>query len=165
MNPICFQPIGLIHSPYTETAGMPIQSVAARGVKGSIELYPEYVLGLKDLDGFSHLWLLYHLHRVEGASLTVTPFLDDRPHGVFATRSPRRPNPIGLSVVRLVRVEGAALHVEDVDVVDGTPLLDIKPYVPAFDVRAADAIGWFTDNVDRVFTTRADDRFRPRAQG
>ena len=138
MNAISYTPIGVIRSPFKEPAGMPIQSVAAKGVAGIIELDPTYQDGLQDLEGFSYLLLLYHFHLVRRSpSLVVTPFLDDQPHGVFATRSPQRPNPIGLSVVRLVRVEGTQVHIEDVDVVDGTPLLDIKPYVPAFDVRAA----------------------------
>ena len=123
---------------------MPIQAVAAEGVEGSIELAPEYGDGLRDIEGFSHIILVYHFHLGRrSTSLTVTPFLDDEPHGLFATWSPKRPNPIGLSTVRLVRVEGLTLHVEEVDVVDGTPLLDIKPYVPAFDVREAPASdGW-----------------------
>jgi tRNA-Thr(GGU) m(6)t(6)A37 methyltransferase TsaA len=165
MTPIVYQPLGVIHSPFTETAGMPIQSVAAQGVAGWVELAPDFGEGLTDIDGFSHLWLIYHLHKIEGASLTVTPFLDNQPHGIFATRSPRRPNPIGLSVVRLVRREGLVLYIEDVDILDGTPLLDIKPYVPTFDVRQTDAIGWFTNNINRVQTTRADTRFSPPGQG
>ena len=160
MEPICYTPIGVIHSPFTDIAGMPIQSAAARGVPGRIELLPDYTDGTQDLDGFSHLWLLYHLHRVTGVELTPTPFLDDRPHGVFATRSPKRPNPIGLSVVRLVRAERSTLQIEDVDVIDGTPLLDIKPYVPDFDVREAERIGWFAGKTQRVSTVRSDDRFR-----
>jgi tRNA-Thr(GGU) m(6)t(6)A37 methyltransferase TsaA len=160
MDPICYTPIGVIHSPFTDVAGMPIQSAAARGVPGRIELLSHYADGTQDLDGFSHLWLLYHLHRVTGASLTLTPFLDDRPHGVFATRSPKRPNPIGLSVVRLVRADRSTLHIEDVDVVDGTPLLDIKPYVPDFDVREVDRIGWLAEKVQRVSAVRSDNRFR-----
>jgi tRNA-Thr(GGU) m(6)t(6)A37 methyltransferase TsaA len=160
MNPIYYTPIGIIRSPFKEPAGMPIQAVAAKGVAGVIELDPSYQAGLQDIDGFSHLTLLYHLHLIQSSSLTVTPFLDDQPHGVFATRSPKRPNPIGLSTVRLVRVEGWRLHIEDVDVVDGTPLLDIKPYVPAFDAREAVSIGWFEKNVDQVYHVKADQRFR-----
>ena len=139
---------------------MPIQAVAARGIAGRVELAPEYGGGLRDVAGFSHLILVYHLHLSRGFSPVVTPFLDDKPRGVFATRSPRRPNPIGLSTVRLVRVEGHTLHVEDVDVVDGTPLLDIKPYVPQFDDLEGARIGWFEDKVDRVHSVRADHRFR-----
>jgi tRNA-Thr(GGU) m(6)t(6)A37 methyltransferase TsaA len=159
VDPVTFRPIGIIRSPFTDTAGMPIQAVAAAGVGGRIELDPAFVEGLADLDGFSHLTLLYHLHRVTAARLTVTPFLDTAPHGIFATRSPARPNAIGLSTVRLVRVTGATLEIEDVDVVDGTPLLDIKPYVPALDDRAGARIGWFAARLGDVDTARADRRF------
>lgn len=138
---------------------MPIQAVAAEGVAGHIELDPAYEAGLQDIDGFSHLILIYHLHLIQGFHLTVTPFLDDQPHGILATRSPKRPNPIGLSIVRLSRVEGCILHIEDVDVVDGTPLLDLKPYVPTFDVRTTHQIGWFEKKAAQVHQTRADDRF------
>jgi tRNA-Thr(GGU) m(6)t(6)A37 methyltransferase TsaA len=156
---ICYTPIGLIRSPYHEPAGVPIQAVAAKGIAGSIELDPAYQAGLQDIEGFSHLILVYHLHLIRGSDLTVMPFLDDQPHGIFATRSPKRPNAIGLSIVRLVRVEGCVLHIEDVDVVDRTPLLDIKPYVPAFDVRETTDIGWFQQKVDQVSQVRADGRF------
>ena len=135
LRPVTFRPIGVIRTPFTTTDGMPIQAVAAVGVRGRIDLDPEFAEGLRDLDGFSHLTLLYHLHLVTSTRLTVTPFLDDQPHGIFATRSPSRPNPIGLSTVRLVAISGSSVEVEDVDMVDGTPLLDIKPYVPAFDDR------------------------------
>jgi tRNA-Thr(GGU) m(6)t(6)A37 methyltransferase TsaA len=159
MDSICFTPIGKIHSPFTQTAGMPIQSVAAKGIAGTVELFPAYQAGLQDIAGFSHLILLYHLHLIQEASLLVTPFLDNETHGIFATRSPKRPNPIGLSIVQLVRVEGNILHIEDVDVVDGTPLLDIKPYVPAFDIRETTQIGWFAKNIHTVGQVTADDRF------
>ena len=160
MNAISYTPIGVIRSPFQTPAGMPVQAVAAKGVAGMIELDPTYQDGLQDLEGFSHLLLLYHFHLVRrSSSLVVTPFLDDQPHGVFATRSPQRPNPLGLSVVRLVRVAGTQVYIEDVDVVDGTPLLDIKPYVPAFDVRAATGIGWYAQRLDQVDHVRADERF------
>jgi tRNA-Thr(GGU) m(6)t(6)A37 methyltransferase TsaA len=156
---ISYRPIGIIRSSYQEPAGMPIQAIAAIGVPGHIELDPACEAGLQDISGFSHLLLLYHLHLIQGFSLTVTPFLDNQSHGVFATRSPKRPNPIGLSIVRLVRVEGCILHLEDVDIVDGTPLLDIKPYVPAFDVRRTNQIGWLEKKIDQLHQTRADQRF------
>jgi tRNA-Thr(GGU) m(6)t(6)A37 methyltransferase TsaA len=156
---ICYTPIGLIRTPFVEEAGMPIQAVAARDVCGSVELDPAYLPGLRDLTGFSHLILLYHLHRVRGSALEVTPFLDEQPHGVFATRSPKRPNPIGLSTVRLLGIDGAVLQIADIDVVDGTPLLDIKPYVPQFDDRAEATIGWFASQIARLPTVRADGRF------
>ena len=134
---------------------MPIQAVAAEGVKGSIVLAPGYGDGLRDIDGFSHLIVVYHFHLARNPSQTVRPLLDDEPRGVLGTRAPRCPNPIGISIVRLIRVEGLTLHIEDVDVVDGTPLLDIKPYVPAFDVRNSISIGWLEENVDRVRDVQA----------
>ncbi|MGI8854292.1 MAG: tRNA (N6-threonylcarbamoyladenosine(37)-N6)-methyltransferase TrmO [Thermomicrobiales bacterium] len=160
MDEICYTPIGVIHTPWTEMAGTPLQSVAADGVAGSIDLLPAYAAGLRDVEGFSHLILLYHLHRMTGFALDVTPYLDTATHGIFATRSPKRPNPIGFSVVRLTGVEGATLRITDVDMLDGTPLLDIKPYVPTFDHRDAERTGWFASRAAHVHTTRADERFR-----
>jgi tRNA-Thr(GGU) m(6)t(6)A37 methyltransferase TsaA len=151
--------IGIIHTPFTEISGMPLQAVAAQDIHGSIEVAPSYADGLADLDGFSHLILLYHLHRVQGHALRVIPYLDDQPHGIFATRSPKRPNPIGFAVVRLLQIQDATLLIAGVDMLDGTPLLDIKPYVPAFDSVQADRIGWFTDRIERVHVARADQRF------
>lgn len=110
MQAISYTPIGVIRSPFATLAGMPIQTVAATGVAATVELDPSYAAGLADIDGFSYLLLITHLHLMQGFALEVTPFMDTQPHGVFATRSPRRPNPIGLSIVRLVRVEGATLH-------------------------------------------------------
>jgi tRNA-Thr(GGU) m(6)t(6)A37 methyltransferase TsaA len=107
-----------------------------------VEVYDDYVEGLADLDGFSHIILLYHFHESSGYRLRVKPFLDNQKRGLFATRAPWRPNPIGLSVVRLVQVEGSKLTVEDVDILDNTPLLDIKPYVPEFDQRTKTRLGW-----------------------
>lgn len=127
--------IGTIHSPFTDITDVPIQPVGARGVRGTVEVRSDLVGGLADLGGFSHILLLYALHRSTGYSLTVTPVLDSTPRGLFATRSPKRPNAIGLSVVRLVGVEGSVITIEDVDILDGTPLLDIKPYVPSFDAH------------------------------
>ncbi len=158
-EPVAYRPIGVIRTPFTEAADMPIQAVAASGIAGTIELDPAFAEGLADLDGFSHLTLLYHLHRIEHARLTVTPYMDDRPHGVFATRAPARPNPIGISTVRLVAVEGPIIRIEDVDMLDGTPLLDIKPYVPQLDDRADARIGWYLGRVDRVGDVKADRRF------
>jgi len=160
MEPVTYQPIGVIRTPFTDIEGMPIQASAAAGVPGRIELDARFAEGLRDIDGFSHLVLIYHLHRMTDQRLTVTPFLDVSPHGIFATRSPARPNPIGLSTVRLISVAGAALEIEDVDMLDGTPLLDLKPYVPAFDDRENARIGWFSGRLDRVREARADRRFR-----
>jgi len=160
MEEITYRPIGLIRSPFSETEGMPIQPAGARGVKGTIEIAPEFAAGLKDLEGFSHLIVIYHFHRSRGYDLTLTPFLDDRPRGVFATRAPRRPNAIGLSVLRLNSVEGSVLQVEDVDVLDGTPVLDLKPYVPEFDAPRVERIGWLTGKGGKSRRTRADGRFK-----
>jgi tRNA-Thr(GGU) m(6)t(6)A37 methyltransferase TsaA len=138
---------------------MPIQPSGARGVQGTLELDPAYEPGLRDLEGFSHLFLIYVFHRASGVQLTVTPFLDAEPHGLFATRAPKRPNPIGLSVVRLIAVEGNRLVLEDVDMLDGTPVLDIKPYVPAFDRPVDVRVGWLAGRDQNVGTKRSDDRF------
>jgi tRNA (adenine37-N6)-methyltransferase len=156
---VTYQPIGVVRSPFTVLEGMPLQTVAAQGVRGSVEIEPIYAAGLRDLAVFSHLILLTHLHQMSGYSLEVTPYLDDQPHGIFATRSPRRPNPIGLSVVRLIAIHDATLVIEDVDLLDGTPVLDLKPYVPAFDSRETERIGWFAGRIERVHTTRSDKRF------
>jgi len=156
---IKFEPIGSIHSPYSDLADMPIQPAGAVGVRGQVEVLPEYVDGLQDLDGFSHIILLYEFHRSSGFDLKVVPFLDSKPRGLFATRAPRRPNPLGISVVRLERIDGAVMHVLDIDVLDGTPLLDIKPHVPHFDSQGEVRIGWL-EGSDEVATRRSDSRFR-----
>jgi tRNA-Thr(GGU) m(6)t(6)A37 methyltransferase TsaA len=156
---ISYQPIGTIHSPFKGIEKVPIQPAAASGIRGTVEVFAEFVAGLQDLNGFSHIILLYHFHRITQARLTVVPFLDDRPRGVFATRAPSRPNPIGLSIVRLLGIEGNVLHVENVDIVDGTPLLDIKPYVPAFDHNEVERTGWLETAGQRVREKRSDDRF------
>jgi tRNA-Thr(GGU) m(6)t(6)A37 methyltransferase TsaA len=160
MNAVVYQPIGLISSPHKTRAGMPVQAAGAKGIRGAIELYPSYAEGLKDLDGFSHIILIYHFHRTQAKSLVVTPFLDTEPRGVFATRSPNHPNAIGLSVVRLLAIDGLSLRIEDVDILDGTPLLDIKPYVPAFDHRAAERVGWLEDAQRSVTRCQSDERFK-----
>lgn len=157
---VTFRPIGVIRTPYPRTEGIPIQATAAIGVPGLIELDPDLVEGLADLDGFSHLTLIYHLHLITSARLRVTPFLDDKTHGIFATRSPTRPNAIGISTVRLIAIIGPIIEIEDVDIVDGTPLLDIKPYVPAFDDRADVRVGWYARRLGGLAEARADDRFR-----
>lgn len=159
MNEIVYTPIGVIHTPFTDTAGVPIQPRAAKGIKGSIEILPEYTEGLQDLAGFSHIILLYHLHLSKGYSLKVTPFLDNTLRGLFATRAPKRPNPIGLSVVKLITIKGSTLIIEEIDVVDGTPLLDIKPYVPEFDKQKTFRIGWLTKRVKDLKNKKADKRF------
>ncbi len=138
---------------------MPIQPASANSAAGTVEVFPEFVEGLNDLAGFSHLLLIYHFHRSRSVSLTVTPYLDTVPRGLFATRAPNRPNPIGISLVRLVRIEGRHLHVENIDVIDGTPLLDIKPHVPDFDCAPAARIGWLEKATAEMRRKVADDRF------
>lgn len=157
---VSFVPIGVIHSPFTDLTGMPIQPTGAQGIKGSVEIFGEYTEGLKDIEGFSHLFLVYNFHRCSSYHLTVTPFLDTTPHGVFATRAPRRPNAIGLSVVRLIEVKGTTLVIEDVDILDGTPLLDLKPYVPAFDSYPVASSGWLENLAFQAGSFRSDERFR-----
>jgi len=159
MNGIAYRPIGIIRSPWTQPAGAPLQPASARGVDGALELEPQYADGVRDLAGFSHLIVLWHMHLVEGSALRVVPFLDDTERGIFATRSPKRPNPIGLSVLRIRAVVGCRVDVTDVDAVDGSPIIDIKPYVPAFDAPLAERIGWFAGRLDEIDGARADDRF------
>jgi tRNA (adenine37-N6)-methyltransferase len=156
---IKYNSIGVIHSPFTDVKGMPIQPIGAQGVRGTIELDADFGPGIKDLAGFSHIMLIYSFHRCKGYSLHVRPFLDDTDRGVFATRVPRRPNSIGLSVVRLVGIRGTTLDIEDVDILDGTPLLDIKPFIPAFDHRDVLSIGWFTERTQKATSVKSDDRF------
>jgi len=155
---IVYKPIGIIHSQSKSKEGTPIQPVFARGVEGYVEVFPEYAEGLKDVEGFSHIILIYHLHLSKGYSLLVKPFLDNELRGVFATRAPRRPNPIGFSVVRLREVDNCILRISDVDVVDGTPLLDIKPYVQEFDCCKNAKSGWLEKRL-RDASRVSDDRF------
>lgn len=144
---IVFVPIGIIHSQHVRPEDTPIQPVYAAGCPGTALLFPEYAEGLKDIDGFSHLLLLYHFHKSGPFSLVVKPFLDDSQRGLFATRHPCRPNGIGLSIVRLIRREGATLYLENLDILDGTPLLDIKPFLPGCDIPR-DARGGWTERLD-----------------
>ena len=158
-----FSPIGIIHSPHTSPEGMPIQPTGAKGIEGTIEVFEPFASGLKDLDGFSHIILLYYFHQAQGYALETVPFLDTKPHGVFATRAPKRPNPIGLSIVRLLRVDGRILYIENIDVLDNTPLIDIKPYVPDFDAlpdKQTDVrTGWLADVQAADIHRKSDDRF------
>jgi len=160
MDPLLFRPIGIIHTPFKELENMPIQPSGAAAIRGTVDLFPEFAEGLKDLDGFSHLILLYRFHESRGYRLTVTPFLDSEPRGLFATRAPKRPNPIGLSIVKLIRIRECSLDVENVDILDGTPLLDIKPYVPEFDHQQDCRTGWLEKARGRVKEKRSDERFR-----
>jgi len=156
---IQYEPIGLIHSPHKEPAGVPIQPTAAAGIRGTVEIFPEFVSGTADLEGFSHIFLLYHLHRSSGYRLRVVPFLDNKKRGLFSTRAPRRPNQIGLSIVKLVSVEENILHIEGVDILDETPLLDIKPYMPGLNPTGEIRIGWAERNSSSFMSKHADDRF------
>jgi tRNA-Thr(GGU) m(6)t(6)A37 methyltransferase TsaA len=160
IQPIVYKPIGVIRSPFSTLEGMPIQPSAARGIKGTVVLNEEYVEGLSDLEGFSHAYLLYHFHLSKAFKLRVVPFLDDQQRGLFSTRAPNRPNPIGLSVVRLNRIESNRIDIENVDVLDGTPLLDIKPYVAEMAGVRDYRIGWLTDRREEMQSKRSDRRFR-----
>ena len=159
-NPITFFSLGTIHSPFHDIAGMPIQPNGARGIRGTVEVADQFAEGLKDLEGFARIILIYSFHKCTGHELHVKPFLDPSPRGIFATRSPRRPNAIGLSVVRLLSINGSTLSVEDVDILDGTPLLDIKPYVPAFDAYPDSCSGWLEMVAHNAGSVRSDGRFR-----
>lgn len=157
---ICFQAIGVVRSPFADPVGMPIQPIGAAGTTAELEVYPDFEAGLNDIEGFSHLILIYYLHRVTTTKLTVTPFLDTESHGVFATRAPTRPNPIGLSTVRLLNRSGLYLKLENVDILDGTPVLDIKPCVPSFDHCSVDRIGWLEKTHWQTGDRRSDNRFQ-----
>ncbi|MDM8526207.1 tRNA (N6-threonylcarbamoyladenosine(37)-N6)-methyltransferase TrmO [Desulfococcaceae bacterium HSG8] len=159
MDKIEYKPIGIIHSPFRTPEGTPIQPTGGVGIEAEVEIFPEYIEGLDDLESFSHIILLYHFHLSKNFSLKVKPFLDNVYRGLFATKAPARPNSIGLSVVRLLRTERGRLHVQDIDMVDLTPVLDIKPYVPAFDSRKADRTGWVESLTHNAETVKGDGRF------
>ena len=159
MDDITYRPIGSIHTPFKKQAGMPIQPSGAQGVQGTVKIKKDYIGGLKDLEGFSHIVLIYHFHLSQGYSMHVTPFLDNQPRGVFATRAPLRPNAVGLSVVKLNAVEKDTLKIENVDIIDGTPLLDIKPYVPEFDAQNEVKTGWLAEVGEQVKQVKSDNRF------
>jgi tRNA-Thr(GGU) m(6)t(6)A37 methyltransferase TsaA len=157
---IKFKPIGIIHSPFSSLEEMPIQPTSQASKPGIVEIYPQFAKGLQDLEGFSHIYLIYHLHRVERVRLTVTPFLDTQPRGLFATRAPCRPNPIGLSLVQLARIDGNQLHIARLDILDRTPLLDIKPYIPEFEPSQNVRIGWVEPARGQVHKRKSDGRFK-----
>ena len=159
MHEIKYTPIGIIHSPFKKTKGTPIQPAGAKDIDGTVEVFPEWAEGLEDVEGFSHIILIYHFHLSKITPLKVKPYMDNNAHGVFAMRGPSRPNPIGISIVRLVRIEENILHIQDVDIVDGTPLLDIKPYVPEFDIREVEKTGWLDKNVHKLSSSKDDGRF------
>ena len=149
----------MIQTPFDDLEGMPIQPLGAAEVQGTIVIDSEYEQGLNDLDGFSHIILLYHFHQSKGYKLMVKPFLDDQKRGLFSTRAPKRPNPIGLSIVRLIKREGNRLIIKGIDVLNATPLIDIKPYVQGFDTKAVTAIGWLEKSHDKASVLKSDDRF------
>ncbi len=157
---IIYRPIGWIHSPHHQAKGAPIQPSGAREVAGWVELQPRFIPALKDLDGFSHLILIYHFHRCRQYQPEVRPFLDQQTHGLFATRAPARPNPIGISVVRLRGIRENRLDILDVDILDGTPLLDLKPLVPRFDLPQGQVrTGWLDQKAPAVESFKGDERF------
>ncbi|MGE4559050.1 MAG: tRNA (N6-threonylcarbamoyladenosine(37)-N6)-methyltransferase TrmO [Desulfobulbus sp.] len=156
---IAYKPIGYFRTPFTSIKGMPIQPIGAEQVEGTIEMLPQFCEGLRDLEGFSHVYVLYHLHEIVGYDLMVKPFLDTQRHGIFATRSPKRPNPIGLSVMRLKEVTDNSVVLGCVDVLDRTPVIDIKPYVADFDRCNANRFGWFEGKSQNATHHRSDSRF------
>ena len=156
---IILHPIGRVVSPWRSPVGMPVQTVAAPDSEGHIEIFEEFAPGLRDIEGFEYLLVLTHLHEAV-EKLEVTPFMDTQSHGVFATRAPARPNRIGLSIVRLVRVQGRHLHFRGNDMIDGTPVLDLKPYVPALDVRQTERIGWFDQGLRQLPGLLSDGRMK-----
>jgi len=156
---ITLEPIGIIYTPFKSKEGMPIQSKGAKGIKGIIILKEEFIQGLTDLDGFSHIILIYYFHKTLGFELQTIPFLDDKKRGVFATRAPKRPNSIGISVVKLLRIEENTIFIENVDMLNETPLLDIKPYVPDFDIHKTEKNGWIKNRTDKLNEIKSDKRF------
>ncbi len=150
MDNIQYTQIGIIHSPFTTQEEAPLQSKLSKGAKGKIELLPDYKEGLSDLEKFSHIFILYHFHLSPAFKLTVRPPHSHSSHGIFSTRSPNRPNPIGLSIVRLERIEGSMLYVSNIDVVDGTPLIDIKPFIPTLERQYGTTMGWLIEEFDNV---------------
>lgn len=159
MNSIVFNQIGVIRTPFEKREGMPIQQTGAGGVKGTIEIEDKYVEGLKDLDGFSHVILIYHFHMIKDYELIVKPFMDDKLHGVFSTRAPKRPNPIGFSVVKLNKIEKNIIYVENIDVLNNTPLLDIKPFIPDVDCVRTEKVGWLEGKSNKMGDKKSDTRF------
>jgi tRNA-Thr(GGU) m(6)t(6)A37 methyltransferase TsaA len=156
---VIIEPIGIIHTPYSSKVGCPIQPLYAADAIGRVEVFAAYAAGLKDIEGFSHLYLLYHFDRAGEIELVRPTFLDDEPHGVFATRHPCRPNSIGISIVRLKERVGNLLVVEGIDVLDKTPLLDIKPYVPEFENAHDVRVGWLEQAKGQIRTRKSDKRF------
>jgi len=161
MQDISITPIGTIYTVFQTIENMPIQPMGAKGLKAKIILKEEFTSGLKDLDGFSHLILIYHFHKVEGYKLRVIPFMDQEERGLFATRAPSRPNAIGISTVRLLEIKENVLYIEDADMLDGTPLLDIKPFFAQFDNRENTSSGWLDQKwKEKNRNIKSDERFK-----
>jgi tRNA-Thr(GGU) m(6)t(6)A37 methyltransferase TsaA len=156
---IIFTPIGKITSPFESQEGTPIQGKMAPEKKARVEIFPDFAKGLKDLDGFSHIYLLYKFDRVGPGDILTKPYLDTEKRGIFATRSPRRPNPIGLTIVKIEKVNSDSIDVSGVDLLNNTPIIDIKPYIPDFDEHKDVKIGWYGKNPKRQKLVLADDRF------
>jgi len=155
---VSYRPIGIIHSPFKENIGVPRQAVGASDIKGTIEIFNEFADGLKDLDGFSHIVVIFHLHMIKRSSLKACPPWDGKEHGVFATRSPYRPNPIGVSVVRLESINKNILNISGIDMADSSPVLDIKPHVPDLNPTKNIRVGWLTDKVEGMNKSKSGDR-------
>jgi len=158
VNSIKYSPIGVIHSPFKSPSGIPRQAAGASDVKAEIEIFDEYIDGLTDLEDFSHIIVIFHLHLVTKPTLKAHPPWDNKEHGVFATRSPHRPNPIGVSVVRLESINGSILKISGVDMADGTPVLDIKPYIPKLNPKKDIRIGWLEGKVEGMNKSKSGDR-------
>jgi tRNA (adenine37-N6)-methyltransferase len=159
---ITYQPIGIIRTSFKDVTGMPIQPCGANGVTGGLYIYPEFIDGLKDIEGFSHLILIYHFHKITHWEPEVVPFMDTNKHGIFATRAPSRPNPVGISIVKLISRNDNLLNVEEIDILDGTPLIDIKPFYGLYDNRKEYFSGWLETIKDKsdALIIRSDTRFK-----
>ena len=160
VNQIIYKPIGIIYSPFKSIEGVPIQPAGADGIKGKIKVYKKYLNGLMNLEGFSHIILLYHFHLSRGYSLKVIPFLKNQEKGVFATRAPKRPNQIGISVVKINKIEGNIINISNIDIINGTPLIDIKPYASFFDNVKNEKNGWLSQKINDVNKIKSDKRFK-----
>ncbi|MDY6801210.1 MAG: tRNA (N6-threonylcarbamoyladenosine(37)-N6)-methyltransferase TrmO [Bacteroidota bacterium] len=159
MKLLNFKAIGVIKTPFKTIEEMPIQPSGGKEVEGRIEILDQYAEGLEDLDGFSHIIVLYHFHQTKKYKLKVIPFMDDKLRGVFATRAPKRPNPIGFSVVRLNKIENNILFVQDIDILNDTPVLDIKPFITDVDCPKVDKLGWLEGLSDKMKYKKSDNRF------
>jgi len=152
------KPIGIVHSPFTSVDGMPIQSAAAMEEKARVEVFEEFAAGLRDIESFEYLVLITRFHVGNSENLNVIPFMDVKTHGVFSTRSPARPNRLGMTIVKLEKVSGRFLEILGNDMLDQTPVIDIKPYVPALDSKETEKIGWYKDRLFTLPTARSDSR-------